>query len=226
MTTRALVVELLNHNAPREVVTRMEEALRSEEKRRGEFRQWLEPDVKAEFILGEVVVHSPATHGHNQAVVKISTLLTTYCAFSETGLTGVEKALIETARNDYEPDVSVWLAERAAEFTDDMLYYPPPDLVVEVLSKSTEDRDRGVKYDDYCREGVSEYWIVDPRVRRVQQYRLDTGYEGENIYREIVVTGQEILTSTILPDFSVPVASFFYAKPFAEALHRLGGQTP
>ena len=221
MTTRALVVELLNHNAPREVVNRMEEALRSEEKRRGEFRQWLEPDVKAEFILGEVVVHSPATEGHNGTVFRISMLLGTHCTLTGTATTRVEKALIETVRNDYEPDVSVWLTERAADFTDDMLYYPPPDLVVEVLSKSTEDRDRGVKYDDYCREGVSEYWIVDPRVRRVQQYRLDTGYEGENIYRETVVAGQDVLTSTILPDFSVPVASFFYAEPFAEALRVL-----
>ena len=126
MTTRALVVALLDHHDPREVIRRVEEALRSEEKRRGEFRQWLEPEVKAEFILGEVVVHSPATEGHNQAVIKISTLLTTYCTLSKTGLTGVEKALVETARNDYEPDVSVWLTERAADFTDDMLYYPPP----------------------------------------------------------------------------------------------------
>ena len=94
---------------------------------------------------------------------------------------------------------------------------------MEVLSKSTEDRDRGVKYDDYCREGVSEYWIVAPRVRRVQQYRLDTGYEGENIYRETVLDGQDVLASTVLPDFSVPVASFFHAEPFAEALRVLAG---
>jgi Uma2 family endonuclease len=130
----------------------------------------------------------------------------------------MEKALVQTARNDYEPDVSVWLTERAADFADDMLYYPPPDLVVEVLSKSTEDRDRGVKYDDYCREGVSEYWIVDPRVQRVQQYRLDTDYGGENIYRETVVEGQDVLTSSVLPGFSVPVAGFFYAEPFVGAL--------
>ena len=221
MTTRALVVALLNHHDPREVIKRVEEALRSEEKRRGEFRQWLEPDVKAEFILGEVVVHSPATEGHNGTVFRISMLLGTHCTLTGAATTRVEKALVETARNDYEPDVSVWLTERAADFTDDMLYYPPPDLVVEVLSKSTEDRDRGVKYDDYCREGVSEYWIVDPRVRRVQQYRLDTGYEGENIYRETVVAGQDVFTSVVLPDFSVPVASFFYAEPFAEVLRVL-----
>jgi Uma2 family endonuclease len=218
MTTQALVVELLNHNAPHEVVSRMEEALRSEKKRRGEFRQWLEPDVKAEFILGEVVVHSPATEGHNGTVFRISMLLGTHCTLTEAGTTRMEKALVETARNDYEPDVSVWLSERAADFTDDMLYYPPPDLVVEVLSKSTEDRDRGVKHDDYCREGVSEYWIVDPRVRRVQQYRLGTGYEGENIYRETEISGQDTLTSSVLPGFSVPVASFFYTEPFAGAL--------
>lgn len=37
-----------------------------------------------------------------------------------------------------------------------------PDLVVEVLSRSTKKRDRTVKKDVYAANGVREYWLVDP----------------------------------------------------------------
>ena len=41
-----------------------------------------------------------------------------------------------------------------------------PDLAIEVVSRSTEVRDRGRKMQVFARFGVTEYWIVDP-VRNV-----------------------------------------------------------
>jgi Uma2 family endonuclease len=43
-----------------------------------------------------------------------------------------------------------------------------PTLVVEVLSPSTNVRDRGIKQALYARHGVPYYWIVDPTTRVVQ----------------------------------------------------------
>ena len=37
-----------------------------------------------------------------------------------------------------------------------------PDLVIEILSPATADRDRGYKRALYARHGVAEYWLVDP----------------------------------------------------------------
>ncbi len=218
MSNHDIVSQVLDRLQPREIITEIEQALDREQRARGRFRQQLDPDMKSEFILGDVVVHSPALEGHNASVLRISTLLTIHCTLKDQGQVRVEKALVATQRNDFEPDVSVWLRERAKAFQPDMKYYPAPDLVVEVLSKSTEGRDRGVKYDDYLNEGVAEYWIVDYVNKRVEQYISGTSYGEERVYHKTVFEKEDTLTCRVLEGFSVPVAAFFYQAPFAEAL--------
>lgn len=51
----------------------------------------------------------------------------------------------------------------------------PPDLVVEILSPSTIQRDRGRKKDIYAYYHVPEYWIVDVTSGTVEQYLLHDG---------------------------------------------------
>jgi Uma2 family endonuclease len=53
----------------------------------------------------------------------------------------------------------------------------PPDLVVEILSPSTRRHDLIYKLNLYEEAGVREYWIVDPELKTVQQYILQSnGY--------------------------------------------------
>jgi len=51
----------------------------------------------------------------------------------------------------------------------------PPTLVVEILSPSTAQIDRGAKHQLYARYGVPYYWIVDPEARTIEAYRLAHG---------------------------------------------------
>ena len=48
-----------------------------------------------------------------------------------------------------------------------------PDLVVEVLSESTKKKDITIKGAKYSAAGVREYWIVDPKKKRVYVYRYE-----------------------------------------------------
>ena len=62
--------------------------------------------------------------------------------------------------------------------------YGAPDLIVEVLSKSTAKKDIGYKKDLYEKYGVKEYWIISQEERSIQVYLLKDGvYELDNIYR-------------------------------------------
>ena len=53
--------------------------------------------------------------------------------------------------------------------------YGVPDLVVEVLSRSTAKKDFGTKRDAYEKYGVKEYWIIDPYTKSIQVYLLIDG---------------------------------------------------
>ena len=48
-----------------------------------------------------------------------------------------------------------------------------PDIVVEILSKSTAYKDETEKLKVYEKHGVKEYWIVNPDAEYIMVYRLD-----------------------------------------------------
>lgn len=48
-----------------------------------------------------------------------------------------------------------------------------PDLVVEVLSDSTRKKDIFIKGHKYQNAGVREYWLVDPKKKRVHVYKFE-----------------------------------------------------
>lgn len=59
----------------------------------------------------------------------------------------------------------------------------PPALVIEVLSKSTEEKDRGIKYDYYEQQGVKYYLIVDYKKQSIEIYKLIDGKYQLKPYR-------------------------------------------
>ena len=194
---------LLDSPALPRLVESLQDALRSEAVARERFRDWLTPSVKAEFINGEVVVHSPARDAHNGVVLRLAALLSAHNqAHALGGKVTAEKALIGLTRNDYEPDVAFWGPEKAAEIGPDTTIYPAPDLVVEVLSASTARRDRGVKREDYAAHGVAEYWIVDADDETVTAHRIEAGqYRDERV--------GTTLESEVASGFAIPTRALF-----------------
>ena len=48
--------------------------------------------------------------------------------------------------------------------------YGAPNLVVEILSDSTRGHDLVLKLNKYCEAGVEEYWVVDPREKKISVF--------------------------------------------------------
>ncbi len=178
--------------------------LREERLRRQRFYAEMSDEHKMEFIDGEVIMHSPARNWHLVAKHHVVVLLSTYVRVHRLGEVRDEKCLCVFPRNDYEPDIVFFGPEKAAAIQPDTLRFPVPDLAVEVLSESTEARDRGVKFADFEAHGVREYWIIDPEAKTLEQYVLK---DGRFVLE--MKSGSGEVRSTAVQGFVMPVAAIF-----------------
>ena len=119
-------------------------------------------DERYELLKGELVM-SPSPKEIHQHISGI--LYLAIGAFvRERSLGKVYFAPFDVVLSDtnvVQPDLLFVSNERAGIITQDNVQ-GAPDLVVEILSPATAERDRTLKLDLYAQYGVKEYWIVDP----------------------------------------------------------------
>ncbi len=187
-----------------EIADALRREMAAEKQLRAKFYQEMTPSQKIEFIGGEVIMHSPARNVHLDVTKHILQLLDLHVRSNGLGEIKVEKCLCVFPRNDYEPDLVFFGTEKSANFDSGTMKFPIPDLVVEVLSDSTEARDRGVKFQDYEARGVGEYWIVDAERGIIEQYLLRDGR-----YELAMKTSSGEIRSEVIVGFQAPVAAFF-----------------
>lgn len=73
------------------------------------------------------------------------------------------------------PDLAGWRRERMPRPPSGHRITVVPDWVCEVLSPSTESKDRQIKMPIYARFGVAHVWLVDPLKRTLEAYALSAG---------------------------------------------------
>jgi Uma2 family endonuclease len=194
----------------------LENYWQTEQQKRTDFYELVHEDIKAEFINGNVIFHSPVKGKHWITCTRLSGRLSIYVDDNDLGIVGAEKVMIRCTRNDYEPDIVFFKKETSQHFTDDQLIFPIPDLAVEILSKSTKGNDYGIKFEDYAAHGVSEYWIINTEEESIERFILDNSDEKEEnknqeqtykLYQKLTKTGT--LKSFAVKDFEIELTSIF-----------------
>jgi Uma2 family endonuclease len=116
--------------------------------------------------------------------------------------------LFVAAANPVQPDIMIVLPDRLSIMSERGLE-GPPNLVVEILSPSNPNRDLETKRNLYAVAGIPEYWLVDVELATIEVLVLDG-----SVYRTHVrATGDELVTSLVLPDLSFPAEAVFARLP-------------
>ena len=161
-------------------------------------------DNHYEFLYGCVVAEPPARWPHGKVEGSMTYRLAAHVEGRGLGLVlGSSQGFALPSGDTVQPDTAVILNDTWAAApppTPNRFLTVTPDLVVEILSPSTARRDLRVKRDIYERNGVREYWIVDPPRRAVTV--LVAGAGGRFTVERTVV-GDEPARSTLLPGFAV-----------------------
>ncbi len=163
-------------------------------------------DGKRYEVVKGVLYMSPApTPGHQSVSVEIVGYLRQFVQMAGLGRVFSAPTDVELSPGDIvQPDVFVLLNEGLGQIGRTRIT-GAPDLVVEILSPGTWRHDLHEKLDAYAWAQVPEYWIVSPGEQVVELLVLE-----DRAYRSLgVFQGSAVLSSRIVPDWSVPVERLF-----------------
>jgi Uma2 family endonuclease len=161
----------------------------------------LPEDLRAELIDGELVM-SPSPDPIHQRIVH-ALVLELYRHFRSSTLDRVLFApsdVLIDRHNVLQPDLLI--LPEGTKPTETSRTLPVPVLVIEVISPSTEVRDRGIKLDRYRSRGIQEAWIVDRHEKRIDVLDLAAG-------TSLVCRPRDTTRSTAVPGFSIDVTRLF-----------------
>lgn len=138
------------------------------------------PDgVRAELIDGQIFYFAAPKIIHQRLSGKLYRKIGDYIeknqGHCEAFYSPVTVRLEENNKNHLEPDIIVVC--NPDKIKEDGCH-GAPDLVIEIVSKSTRRQDYGIKVLKYRTAGVREYWIVDPMKQTVMVYWFED--EEEN----------------------------------------------
>jgi Uma2 family endonuclease len=160
-----------------------------------------------ELVGGEILVSRAPAIPHQRIIHNLQFLIESYLRQNPIGILIPGSGIVFGNYDSSIPDLMFIRQERVAEIASGDKVTGAPDLIVEVMSLSEQDRFRDlvIKRQLYARYGVPEYWVIDRDNDEIRIYRLE-----DNILEKIgTFIGEVELKTPILPDFSFQAFKVF-----------------
>ncbi len=167
--------------------------------------QRLPEGADVELIEGQLVAEPSPTYRHQEVVARLHHLIYEHIWRQRgPGRVWADLDVLLDKHTVLRPDISYVTRERLSIGPGGHLTRAP-DLVIEVLSPATAQRDEEQKRQLYHQYGVREYWLVNPEARTVRVVRFTRG--GEDVYGP----GQRVWSDVLQGAFEVD--AIFFAWP-------------
>lgn len=168
----------------------------------------LPEDKRAELIGGDLLV-TPAPNVEHQRIIKrIFVALNQWVEEHQLGEVFIAPTDVILSKYDVvQPDI-FFVAKARIGIVRENFIEGPPDLIIEILSKRTEKRDKSIKSYLYSKYGVREYWIVDP----VSQTITVSVYESDRLHFKQAYPISSNIESPLLPGLKLLTRAIFSKK--------------
>lgn len=163
-----------------------------------------ESNQKMELMDGEFIMTAMPTPLHQLIVVNLSAYLQPYVKQRKLGKVFASVDVYISEITVLQPDIC-FLSNERASINDGKKFNGVPDLVVEILSESTERRDRTFKFREYAIGGAKEYWIVSPEKKEIEVYKnTERGFQLVKIFKPT-----DFLSTPLLNEININITAVF-----------------
>ena len=140
-----------------------------------------------EIIEGVKIMAPSPGWGHVNVTANLIKLIGNYASINKLGVVAPDNFDVHFPDgNLFQPDFIFVSAENAKLLfqSKDNTIHGVPDMVAEIFSRSTMKRDITIKKDIYERNGVKEYWLINPWSESIEVYLLRDGkYFLDDVYQ-------------------------------------------
>lgn len=171
----------------------------------------IDDDRRFEVLSGELVMVPSPNAYHQTAITKLGQILGRHVDDRELGRCFDAPFDVVLAEDTVvQPDLVFVREERFAELYDGHGITGAPDFVAEVVSPSTETRDRHRKRQLYAEAGVEWFLLVVPKARVVEVLQL--GEEGKYVV-DTTAADDDLLTFGLFPELDIDLSEIWFEPP-------------
>ena len=164
-----------------------------------------------ELSRGFIIVSEVPNYPHAMTVAAVRDLLIDYKRSHADAIHAILSAmecklLVWDLESERHPDLAIYLSPPSEKRGRKVWRGWVPEIVVEVVSRSSADRDYTLKREEYWALGVKEYWIVD-----AQRSQLLVLRRGKSRWSEKALKRNDMLETKLLPGFRLDCIKVFDA---------------
>ena len=169
-----------------------------------DYLQWEEQqEEKHEYVDGLIYAMAGASESHVGITSNLTSIILAHLKGSRCKVLSSDMRVNIAAKNIYYyPDILVTCDDRDRLTKKHKSY---PCLIIEVLSNSTEAKDRGVKFADYQTiESLQEYVLINQQEQRIEVFRRS---DRKFWILETYTAGEDVELKTI--NLTIPISSIY-----------------